>query len=113
MNIPFFRGFSHVGDAMHAKRLNWNGKKCTKFTSNVTQREYEIKDFISCRTEGVVYDLQCSCSLQYIGRTKRPMWKRIREHIQNIKKTVSPNITSHDILPYVMKKTLQISSSGP
>lgn len=50
------------------------------------EKEYDIKDFISCRTEGVVYVLQCSCSLQYIGRTKRPMWKRIREHIQNIKK---------------------------
>lgn len=73
-----------------------NGQKCNKFTATSTGNEHTIKDFISCRTEGVVYVLQCSCSLQYIGRTKRPMWKRIREHIQNIKKSFPKhNVSRH------------------
>lgn len=47
-------------------------KKCS-FKSTVTSREYQIKDFISCRTEGVVYLLECPCRIQYVGRTKRQL----------------------------------------
>lgn len=55
-------------------------------TSTVTIKEYVIEDLISCRTEGLVYLLECPCQIQYIGRTKRELWKRLREHVQNIKK---------------------------
>lgn len=58
-------------------------KKKINFKSTVTSREYEI--FISCRTEGVVYLLECPCQIQYVGRFKRELWKRLREHTQNIK----------------------------
>lgn len=70
-------------------------KRCNKFLSNTTKKEYAnaIKDFISCRTEGVVFILECSCSLQYIGRTKRPLWKRLRVHVQNIK----PGFQKHSV----------------
>ena len=53
-----------------------------KSTSNGSQ--YEIKDFIGCNTEGAVYALECSCGLQYVGRTKRPLKIRIKEHVVNI-----------------------------
>lgn len=58
----------------------------------------KLKDFISCRTEGVVYMLQCPCTLQYIGRTKRPMWKRIQEHIQNIRNVFLKHSVSRHFL---------------
>lgn len=87
-DLTFFqgKGFYPCKRCYACINTNQNGYKCQKFSSTNTGQEFEIKDFISCRTEGVVYALQCSCSLQYIGRTKRPMWKRIREHIQNIRK---------------------------
>lgn len=52
----------------------------------MTTKEHPIEDFISCRTGGVVYLLECPCWIQYIGRTKRELWRRLREHVQNIKK---------------------------
>lgn len=64
---PFFRErfFFHARDVTPEGILNKNGQKCTKFTSTSNKKEYKIKDFISCRTEGVVYILQCRalCSI--------------------------------------------------
>lgn len=86
-DLTFFqgKGFYPCRRCYACRNTNLNGQKCTNFISTSTNKEYVIKDFISCRTEGVVYVLQCTCLLQYIGRTKRPLWKRIREHIQNIR----------------------------
>lgn len=67
----------------HSKKTQ---NKRLDFSSTTTGQTYPIRDFISCHTEGVVYVLQCTCNLQYVGRTKRPLMVRIREHIQNIKK---------------------------
>ena len=60
--------------------------KRKEFTATNTGQNYPIRDFISCHTEGVVYVLQCTCNLQYVGRTKRPLMVRIKEHIKNILK---------------------------
>lgn len=51
----------------HAKK-KIQGKK-QEFKATSTGNIYPIKDFINCYTEGVVYILQCSCNLQYVGRT--------------------------------------------
>ena len=59
-------------------------KKRTEFISTHTNECHIINDFISCHTEGVVYVLQCSCNLQYVGRTKRALMVRIKEHVVNI-----------------------------
>lgn len=55
------------------------------FTSTSNNKEFTIKDFITCNTSYVVYALQCPCGLIYIGRTKRLLRVRIAEHIANIK----------------------------
>lgn len=75
------KGFSIANIALLVHKTQ---VKRTDFTSK-TGCSYPIKDFISCHTEGVVYVLQCTCNLQYVGRTKRPLMVRIREPIQNIK----------------------------
>ena len=59
-------------------------KKKTEFVATNTGETHVIKDFIGCHTEGVVYVLQCSCNLQYVGRTKRALKVRIKEHVENI-----------------------------
>lgn len=61
-------------------------KKTNKFKSNVTGKEYEIKNFISCHTKGVIYLLTCECGQQYVGRTIRTGCKRVGEHLTNIRK---------------------------
>ena len=96
--LTFYQGniFFPCKRCFACRQTNFNGQKCSKFKSTVTQKEYNIKDLITCRTEGVVYVLECSCSLQYVGRTKRPMWKRIREHVQNIQKAFPKhNVSRH------------------
>lgn len=75
-------------------KTNRNGIKCTTFASTSTGKEYPIRDFILCRTEGVVYVLQCPCTMQYVERTKRPMWNRFLKHVQNIQKSFSKHSIS-------------------
>ena len=65
----------------HTKKPN---QKVLSFKSNSNGIEYEINEFIGCNTEGAVYALECSCGLQYIGRTKRLLRIRIKEHVVNI-----------------------------
>lgn len=56
-----------------------------KFVSTSNNKEFRIKEFITCNTAYVVYALQCPCGFIYIGRTKRLLKIRIAEHIANIK----------------------------
>lgn len=53
------------------------------FTLAMNNKEFVIKEFITCNITHVVYILECPCGV--VGRTKRPLRVRIAEHIQNIK----------------------------
>lgn len=55
------------------------------FISTSNNKNFAIREFITCNTTHVVYVLECPCGLMYIGRTKRLLRNRIAEHIQNIK----------------------------
>lgn len=71
-------------------------KKRKDFIASATNRKYEIKQLITCNTEGVVYMMECGCGLQYVGRTSRPLHVRIGEHVNNIKKgLVTHNVSKH------------------
>lgn len=48
-------------------------KEKTEFEATCTGSVYPIKDCISCNNKGAVYVLECSCKLQYVGRTKRAL----------------------------------------
>lgn len=56
------------------------------FKSTVDQKEYQIRQLITCHSTHVTYIIECPCHLQYVGRTTRPLCVRIWEHITNIKK---------------------------
>lgn len=82
------RGITFVKIAIHADILKKVKKKKLSVKSTVTGREYFIEDCISCRTEGVVYLLEYPCCIQYIERTKRELWKRLRtKHKKRITQT--------------------------
>lgn len=77
----------------HARKFQGKRKD---FTATNTGQNFIIRDFIGCHTEGVVYVLQCSCNLQYVGRTKRALKTRIKEHVQNIKSGfLKHNVSKH------------------
>lgn len=48
-------------------------------------RHHEIH-FVNCKTAGVVYLMTCDCPSFYVGKTKRPFWVRIADHIRGIRK---------------------------
>lgn len=69
-------------------------RKTTKFVSNSTSQEFDIKSFITCSTTHVVYLLICPCELQYIGRTVQPPQVILNEHIGNIRRGVKGHSVS-------------------
>lgn len=56
---------------------------------------YEIEKFITCHTRFVTYLLTCPCVLKYVGRTTRPLFRKINEHVNNIKKGCSKHNVSN------------------
>lgn len=43
--------------------------------------EVTPRHYANCRTQGVVYLLQCDCSCFYVGKTKMEFWQTIYRHI--------------------------------
>ena len=61
--------------------------KSWKIKSTLTETTHKVRIGcrISCLTPNVVYTLTClKCKSQYVGETKRPIRKRIYEHVRSI-----------------------------
>lgn len=76
------------------------------------QENHEVNNFICCNTEEAVYALECSCGLQYIGRTKRPLRVRIKEHVQNILNGYDKHSVSKHFLLHHNKDPTQLRFWG-
>ena len=64
-----------------------------RITSVVTQKEYNTRFKVSCRTNNIVYCLCCTvCGKHYVGQTKRPLVDRLREHLRNINQAIDIHI---------------------
>lgn len=61
-------------------------RKKELFRSRTNNKEYQIRELITCNSTHVPYVIVCPCRLQYVGTTTRPLYVRIREHINNIRK---------------------------
>lgn len=59
-----------------------HGKK--SFVSTATGESFEIKQNMNCGSTYVIYLLECSCKLQYIGRTSQALRARLNNHRHNI-----------------------------
>lgn len=66
-----------------------------QFTSTTTTRTYRIRDFINCRTEGVVYLATCICGSQYVGKTIREFRRRVGEHLRDIRLHLDTSVSRH------------------
>lgn len=53
--------------------------------THVPENVYDIKGVITCNTKNVIYLLKCPCGLAYVGKTTRPLKRRISEHRSNIR----------------------------
>lgn len=87
MSIFFYhKGFYKCGRCKPCKPTNREDRKITGFQSNSTKQKYKIDKLITCCSTHVNYVLECSCGLQYMGRTTRALSVRVGEHVRNIKK---------------------------
>uniref|UniRef100_A0A1B8Y0Y5 Helix-turn-helix domain-containing protein n=1 Tax=Xenopus tropicalis TaxID=8364 RepID=A0A1B8Y0Y5_XENTR len=56
---------------------------------------FQIRQFINCRTTGVIYVGMCSCPMLYVGKTFRELRKRVLEHIGTIINNKETPIARH------------------
>ena len=65
----------------YCKILNKTGR----ITSIVTEKEYNTRLKVTCRSNNLIYCLCCdACGKHYVGQTKRPLVERLHEHLRNI-----------------------------
>ena len=50
------------------------------FTCHSTGSVFTIFCNVTCKTQNVVYILQCRCGMQYVGETEQPFNKRMNGH---------------------------------
>lgn len=62
---------------------------------------YTIKHTVTCQTVGIVYLATCRCGCYYVGKTKRPFYICIRDHIKPLyKRTTTTAINRHVALQH-------------
>ncbi|CAJ0936595.1 unnamed protein product [Ranitomeya imitator] len=65
------------------------------FKSTDKSETFEIRSFISCRSEGVIYRAICDCDLIYVGKTIRELRRRVGEHLRDIVKKRETPLARH------------------
>lgn len=55
-----------------------------EFTNPTNQKKIILKDYINCRTQCLVYGLQCPCLKIYVSQTTQELMKRVQQHLSTI-----------------------------
>ena len=93
-NVP---GFFKCGD----KRCKTCIHTCntTSIVSSATQRTYNIRQHITCKSNNVIYLITCKrCGVQYVGKTDQKLHKRFngtRSDIEKAKEDKDGPVTRH------------------
>ncbi|CAJ0968055.1 unnamed protein product [Ranitomeya imitator] len=71
-------------------------------------RTFEIREHLTCSSQGIVYHATCPCDLIYVGLTSREFKIRIPEHVRDIKKAENIEDISLSKKPYnaTLKSTI-------
>lgn len=109
---PNLKGFFKCKSCLTCRTSKRGENKTTTITSHSTGQEFKIRDLITCRSTHVTYLLECPCKKQYIGRTTRPLYKRIREHIKNIRKGYPQHSVSRHFNEYHHRDPSVLSFCG-
>ncbi|OCT76067.1 hypothetical protein XELAEV_18031256mg [Xenopus laevis] len=48
-----------------------------------------------CKTQGVIYVMQCACGIEYVGKTIREFRRRIMEHVGDVRHKRNTSIANH------------------
>ena len=58
---------------------------------------HSVRHRVSCQTIGVVYLAKCLCGCFYVGKTKRPFYKRIKDHVDPTRKRLMTTTVSRHL----------------
>ena len=65
-------------------------EESSEFTSAVTRRSCKIFHDVNCKSQNVIYLLECKkCHLQYIGKVETPPNIRINNHRKDVQQNIS------------------------
>ncbi|OCT56125.1 hypothetical protein XELAEV_18001963mg [Xenopus laevis] len=59
-------------------------KPSKTFRGRLDRRTFNINFYANCGTCNIVYLITCNCGLQYVGKTIRPLRKRVSEHLGSV-----------------------------
>ena len=80
------------GSCTVCPKLNKTGS----IISNSTKRKYKCVKKFSCKSENVIYCIECkTCGHQYVGQTKNQLKFRIHNHLSNIRTKSDTPIGRH------------------
>jgi hypothetical protein len=66
------------------------------FSSTSYKKQYDIKDHLNCKSENLIYQLQCNkCPAQYIGLTTQTLRGRMNGHRQDVKTDKEKPVAQH------------------
>ncbi|XP_035274329.1 nuclear GTPase SLIP-GC-like [Anguilla anguilla] len=72
----------------------WKG--ADKFQNTTTGKQYDITQYLTCKTPSVIYIIRCKkCLVQYVGKTSTTLQRRFKDHRSSIRKRQYRPIPDH------------------
>ncbi|OCT59268.1 hypothetical protein XELAEV_18001220mg [Xenopus laevis] len=68
------------------------------FTGSNSPRRYKISFYANCGTKFVIYLITCLCGSKYVGKTTRPVRKRISEHLNCVSRGDTRSAVAKNLL---------------
>ncbi|XP_066454507.1 uncharacterized protein [Eleutherodactylus coqui] len=69
--------------------------RSSSFRSAVRNKTFEIRDYINCKSNNVIYMATCTCPKNYIGKTTQQLRRRIQGHLGNINRKEATPLSNH------------------
>ena len=67
-----------------------------EFTSNITNKQFKLRDSMDCNSANVVYLITCTrCMMQYCGECSTPLKIRMANHRYSIRKGLDLPVAKH------------------
>lgn len=92
--MPKVKGMFPCGHCGTCKSVD----RSKTFRDSESKQEYENRSFINCATSKVLYSLECSCRMLYVGKTKRQLRVRFAEHLKSIRLKEDTPLAQHFVL---------------
>lgn len=69
--------------------------KRKQFTNPYDHKMYDIRQFLNCKSKGVLYGAMCDCPKIYIGKTTQELRRRVSKHLSTIRTQADTPLVRH------------------